>query len=877
MRIFKKIMITALLMTLCFMMMLSSASAHNFTDVTRYEDAIGLLSTLEVIKGYSETRFGPEDEVTRWQMALLISKLVTGNVETSTWEAADNSSSFTDVKSNHYFGSIAYAHRNGIIIGRSEEIFAPEEPITLQDGLTMVVRALGYPSATLNAGYPDSYIDKGKELGLLTDISNLGYTANMTRGHTAQLLYNALYAETYAGTKLVESVFEIVERTIVLTATENMKINTNVSYAKSNTLIFSQLDAYGRLTDAFAIDASLFDLKSPNEYLGVAYKIVSTNDFSVVLELEQVSKFVLEAKTLNMTVTENSKTISIGEGVYEPVAGYRTYKIEKGVVPTGTKEIIIYGMNDVYKTQGTVITANEIAGTTAYYKMTAFDDNDDGFMDRALYFPYSFGQYIVDSSNKIAIAGNEPTSALTFTGVAPRHEDYVIYSYNPQSKTLDVLKIIAPKEDKVNYAEYTSTQGTLKIGEVIYNIGRKDLHGVTDKSDLEKVLLGVVAGTMQGRKIEFVADDNYIYWYKLGEVESNLSTSNIYGINIGVLTAVPQYNASYGYYTINISTNNSHSAALAVTMVDGAAVTSSGTALAKGDMVQYEVNTVISGTTTYKLTKINTAPTYNTARSTSKMYVNNSSVLSVEENGVIVKNFILAPLTPIYFLDANMNCAPYTSTTFGEKELSTYYSVYISNDATNSVSAVYIKPFDANSVVSSGEFNKIVYISKASIDAVAVNGINYRRYAALDLMTGVNIDVDLSYSTVPGVTSLTAAGYYRVYNNIITNIYPITETAISSSSIIVSNTVTISNITNVTGSYVFSAGNANFSVNTANIYFYVQEGSAIDGYYLTKYAVDSAQFLSYITNISTRSVNIIYTKDNYYNGTYYGPIAIIVK
>jgi len=637
------------------------------------------------------------------------------------------------------------------------------------------------------------------------------------------------------------------------------------------------MDAYGRLTDAFTLDASLFDLQSPNEYLGIAYRIVATDDFSLVLDLEQLSKFVLEAKTLNMTVSDNNKTVSIGDGVYEPVSGYRTYKLEKGIVPTGTKEMIIYGMNDVYKTQGTVITANEIAGTTAYYKMTAFDDNDDGFMDRALYFPYSFGQYIVDSSNKVAIAGNESTSALNYTGVAPKHEDYVIYSYNPQSKTLDVFKILEIKSDKVNYAEYTSAQGTLKIGEVIYNIGRKDLNGVADKTELEKVLTGVVAGTLQGRKIDFIADDTYIYWYKLGEIESNISTSNIYGINIGVLTAVPQYNASYGYYTVTISTNNTHSASLAVTMIDGALVTSSGTLLTKGDMVLYDVNTIISGTTTYKLTKINTAPTYNTALSASKVYVNNSNVLSIEEKGTVTKSYILAPLTPIYFLDTNMNCLPYTSSNFGEKDLTTYYSVYVSYDATNSVSAVYLKPFDANSVISTGEFNKIVYISKASIDATPVNGINYRTYSALDIMTGETIPVNLSFMTVPGVTYLTGAGYYRVYNDLITNIYPITESALSSSSVIMSRGIVLPKMENYLGSYIFSAGNANFSVNAAHIYFYVQVGDAINGYYLTRYAVDSAEFLAYVANISSRSIDIIYPKDSYMNGTYYGPVAIIVR
>jgi len=876
MKIFRRIMITTLLMVLCFVMMLSSASAHNFTDVTRYDDAIGLLSTLEVIKGYSATSFGPEDPVTRWQMALLISKLITGNVDTSTWEAADNSSSFTDVKFNHYFGSIAYANRNGIVIGRNSETFAPEDPITLQDGLTMVVRALGYPSADLNSGYPDSYIQKGRDLGLLADINNIGYEANMTRGHTAQLLYNALYAEMYNGQKIVDSVFGIVERTIVLTATENMKINTNVSYAKSDTLNFSQMDDYGRLTDAFTLPASLFDLKSPNEYLGYAYKIVSTKDFNVILELTPMSKLVLESKTEGLTAAAGSKTVTIGNGVYEPVAGYRTYKLTTGVVPTGTKEIIIYGMNNVFSTQGTIVMTNEIVGTTAYYKMIAFDDNDDGFIDRALYSPYSFGRYIVDSSNKVSIAGNESTSAILFTGVTARHEDYVIYSYNPQSKTLDILKVLEVKEDKVGTTEYTAAQGTIKIGETVFNIGRTDANGVTAKSELEKPLLNVVTGTLQNRKIKYLADGANIYWYELGEAETNKPTS--YGLNIGVVTSIPQYNASYGYYSVVLATPTANSASLNVIMVDGATVASNVIPLNKGEMVQYEVSsTLTGGVVVYKVTKINNAPTYNTLTANSKFNVTNS-FFNIEENKTVTKNYPLSSVTPIYYLDASMNFTTYILSSFTEKEVQTYYSVFLAFDSTNSISAVYLRPFDSSSVANTGDYNKIVYISNNDINASASNLPGYRIYNAYDLMTGNYMNVTLSHYTVPGVTALTGAGYYRVFNDVITSVYPITESVLSSTSLVMARSVVIPSVQKLSESYFYRINNTQFSTHSANIKFYVQSGSTLDGYVLTPYATDSAQFLNYINNISTSSVDIIYYRNqDYIEGTYYGSVVIIAK
>lgn len=880
MKISKKILITALISILCVAMMIGAVSAHNFNDVTRYEEAIDLLSSLEVIKGYSETRFGPDDEVTRWQMALLITKLVTGNVDTPTWEAKDNTSTFTDVKSNHYFGSIAYAHKNGIIIGRSDEVFAPEDSITFQDGLTMVVRALGYPSDTLNKGYPESYIDKGKELGLLTGIQNLGYTANMTRGHTAQLLYNALFAETYSGTPLSESSFEIIERTIVLVATENMKINANVSYAKTGSLIFSEMDDYGRLKDSFTIDASIFNLRTPNEYLGVAYNLIANEDFSIILDLTQISKFLTETKTGNLKVDSNNRTISISDGTYEPVSGFRSYKLEKDKAPTGTKEIIVYGMNDVYSTQGTAIMTKDIAGTTAYYKMTAFDDNNDGFIDRALYFPYSFGQYVIESGNKVSIASNELTSAITYTGVTVKNEDYVIYSYNPQSKTLDIMKVLEIKEGTITSTAYTSSQGTVKIGEDTFNIGREDLNGVTQKSNLEKDLIDVASGNLNNRKIkyiyEFVSNAGYIYWYELGEAET--VNSETFGTNIGVITNTPTFTYTYG--TLNVEINNNFS--LSVVLVDGYSISTYNQPLNKGDIVKYDVYQTTGNVVTYKIEKLNSTATYNTKNAVSKFNVSNG-YLNIIENGNTTKRYPLSSDTRIYVVDNNMNINIYTSSNFNETQYETYRSVFVSYNpyVANSVNAIYIRPFDSSSVIGTGEFNSVVYISKSSIDNPTTT-TNSRIYSAIDLMTGTTKNVTLMFSsTYGGTTFLSTSGYYRIYNDIIANIHPISEAAITSSTTGVLTNVTVTKFDNIlnTSNYIIRADNKSFSVNISDIKFYVYESSFTSNS-ITQYGVDSSTFDTFVSNVNseyiTQRADIIF--NNYLiEGTYYGSIAIIAR
>ena len=80
----KKLIIT--LISAALLLALTAFGAFSlsaFDDVYEYREAIGMLSDIGVIRGYSASVFAPEDGVTRWQMALLISKLMDGNVDTA--------------------------------------------------------------------------------------------------------------------------------------------------------------------------------------------------------------------------------------------------------------------------------------------------------------------------------------------------------------------------------------------------------------------------------------------------------------------------------------------------------------------------------------------------------------------------------------------------------------------------------------------------------------------------------------------------------------------------------------------------------------------------------------------------------------------------
>ena len=75
MKFSKKLLSLFLAVLMTVSMMTTLVSAHSFTDVTDYSNAIDALSKIKVILGYNDTTFSPNTKVTRWMMALLTAKL----------------------------------------------------------------------------------------------------------------------------------------------------------------------------------------------------------------------------------------------------------------------------------------------------------------------------------------------------------------------------------------------------------------------------------------------------------------------------------------------------------------------------------------------------------------------------------------------------------------------------------------------------------------------------------------------------------------------------------------------------------------------------------------------------------------------------------
>lgn len=156
---------------------------------TDYEGAVTRLAALGVINGYPDGTFGPNDPITRAQFAAVVVRALGNESLAST---ASGVTQFSDVPATHWAsGYINIAVSLKIINGYGDGKFGPDDKVTFDQAVTMIVRALGAQAfADAKGGFPTGYLIMGKQLGFSNGVAGVaGVPA--TRGIVAQLIDNA--------------------------------------------------------------------------------------------------------------------------------------------------------------------------------------------------------------------------------------------------------------------------------------------------------------------------------------------------------------------------------------------------------------------------------------------------------------------------------------------------------------------------------------------------------------------------------------------------------------------------------------------------------------------------------------------------------------
>ncbi len=162
------------------------ADSHVPADVVGedYQQAVEVLMALGVVNGYPDGTYKPERVVTRAEMAkLLVEALGYGQL-------AGGTAPYSDTAGHWAQGSIGLATGIGLVQGYPDGTFKPDDYVTFDEAVTMILRALGYTDESLRGAWPTNYKIKAIDLGLYDGTS--AQTGDADRGNIAIMLFNAL-------------------------------------------------------------------------------------------------------------------------------------------------------------------------------------------------------------------------------------------------------------------------------------------------------------------------------------------------------------------------------------------------------------------------------------------------------------------------------------------------------------------------------------------------------------------------------------------------------------------------------------------------------------------------------------------------------------
>ncbi len=224
-------------------------SAADYADVeatNSYYKAIKVLSGLGIVKGDDEGNFNPTDNIKRSEMVALICRMKGEDAI-----ASSTMQQFDDVPSTHWAaGYINWGVGSEIIKGYGNGNFGPDDAVTLQDAVVMIIRAAGWERIANRSdygGYPTGHMRIANARGVMNNI-NFAVANAATREVIAQAIYNGLTMPLVEyssyGEKVEDDRYVVNENATLLTNTNKIfKVQAEVKEtAKENPAFRADVD-----------------------------------------------------------------------------------------------------------------------------------------------------------------------------------------------------------------------------------------------------------------------------------------------------------------------------------------------------------------------------------------------------------------------------------------------------------------------------------------------------------------------------------------------------------------------------------------------------------------------------------------------------------
>ena len=469
----KKLLALVLALVMSMSLVTISNAAFSDADKIDHTEAVEVMNALGVINGMPDGSFNPSGNVTRAEMAKMISIIMLGDIDAAAF--VGTTTDLKDINGHWAEGFIKYCYSQGVIAGRGDGTFAPNANVTAVEAAKMLCVALGY-NATVQGYVGGDWainIIRDAQLSKLFDDLSVASTKVLTRDEAAQMIYNAINAKMIEKTpsisitdgKITYSYNQSKDKTLLgetfkgkveyayLTKTEYDSDKKTYTYSHSNS-------AFGGDTitaDDDALSSSIV-VKSANDYselFGQKIKVVYKNDAKAGYPVYGI--YAADSKVVVSTVVDKLPTIKADDETVK--IGDVEYKLE-GAANT----IDCYNFN----VNASVAKLNALeTNATKPYTVALIDLDNNNKIDCAVVYPVSFAKVSFVGSSSIT-NGNivyKFSKSDIYDGVAK--DDYTVVT--AKANTKNDTPVIAKAEIVTGTIDAVKT-GEVRIGGTWYSV-----------------------------------------------------------------------------------------------------------------------------------------------------------------------------------------------------------------------------------------------------------------------------------------------------------------------------------------------------------------------------------------------------------------------
>ena len=486
----KKLLALVLALVMSMSLVTISNAAFSDADKISHDEAVDVLNTLGVINGMPDGSFAPAGNVTRAEMAKMISIIMLGDVDASAF--VGTATGLTDIKGHWAEGYIQYCYSQGIIAGRGDGTFAPNANVTAVEAAKMLLGAIGYNATVQGYTGADWAINVTRDAqlsGFYTDLKGLSSNKALTRDEAAQMIYNAVVADLIEKTPVLNVTTGTLQYEYRANSSKSLLTETFKAVKVIGEVIDNEFMSGSGMKGKTTVRVSNFDENKTYANGDTTFKITTgAAELGMSVTL-YVKPYNANKSNADKATVLGSVYVNDNNAVYTTGDQIKADKIEKKLKDQGLKLDLTNGafyMNNYAWQNGgskVVFTYATLAALTGNGIKVSFVDVDgDGYIDNVLVLEKAFG--------KVSSVSTKGDGLLNIAKIGSKGAS--VYENEANDNVADFAKLGLAKNDYVSY----------------YYVSGSEMYYV-EKVEGKKVDVTATIGAVGNDGGKFVADTTY--------------------------------------------------------------------------------------------------------------------------------------------------------------------------------------------------------------------------------------------------------------------------------------------------------------------------------------------------------------------------------